>query len=136
MKSVKIDKTTWWVVDASGSPLILSFEGAKVRRNDARIPAEMMASKLQTIDFVSNSKVLQELATLFSAQATCVLSGGVLRSTSAATSYNFFEKKSSAVDVWGAHGSSHKASLTVVAQPILKETEKGRELQLNTVQIA
>ena len=134
-KSIKINKTTCWIVEASGSPVLLRFEDAKVRRNDARIPAEMSASKIQTIDFVSNSKRLHELATIFAAEATCVLADGVLRATSASTSYNFFEKKSCAVDVWGACGSSHKALLTVVAQPILKETEKGRELQLQTVQI-
>jgi hypothetical protein len=135
MKKIKLDKSTYWIVDASGSPVLLRFEDVKVHRNDARIPSEMSASKIQTIDFVSNSKRLHELATLFCAEATCVLTCGVLRSTSAASSYNFFEKKSSAVDVWGARGSSHKAMLTVVAQPVLKETDKGRELCLNTVQI-
>ena len=135
MKSIKIDKTTCWIVEASGSPVLLRFEDAKVRRNDARIPAEMMASKVQSIEFVSSSKQLLELATLFAAEATCVLADGALRSTSAATSYSFFEKKTSAVDVWGAHGSSHKTILTVVAQPVLKETDKGRELQLQTIQI-
>lgn len=135
MKSIKIDKTTCWIVEASGSPVLLRFEDAKVRRNDARIPAEMSSSKRQTIEFFGDASKIEALATFFAAETPCVLADGALRSTSAATSYNFFERKSSAVDVWGAHGSGHKTFLTVVAQPVLKETDKGRELQLNTVRI-